>query len=310
MDRVLEVYDGNMAVATIDVMKRRYNLAEREMMDLYANGAISTITPSEMTPKDIESIYRHYRNKPGVNGKMSLESVRKDMVNLNRLCLFDGNRCFEEFRVKYPACRMSSGRDRLPVFTTAEMNRIFNTDISKITNDGLMRSYGMLALYFGAGVRSVELRNALVDNIFTTDRGTFIHLDVVKGIGSYGKPRDAMVLPKMIPMLNAYLGWRKRYLDDNGFDSPYYLFVQNKDTMASDQLIKKIRPYAEKDLYMEYDGRKCRRSYGQYMKDCGVPIEAISVLMGHSSTKITEGYYARMPSAMAMESAMGAMRGL
>jgi hypothetical protein len=47
----------------------------------------------------------------------------------------------------------------------------------------------------------------------------------------------------------------------------------------------------------------CRRSYGQTAKDLGLSIEDVSVLLGHSSTKTTEEYYARVRSDGVIERA-------
>ncbi|MBR2347525.1 MAG: site-specific integrase, partial [Candidatus Methanomethylophilaceae archaeon] len=68
----------------------------------------------------------------------------------------------------------------------------------------------------------------------------------------------------------------------------------------SDNTLRLLRQKAENDLDIRYDGRKCRRSYGQYLKDHGVDIECISSLMGHNNTDTTEDYYARISPDMAI----------
>jgi len=310
VDRVMRAYECNMAKPTLDVMRRRYNVMEGEILDLYGMGRISTLCPQDMTAEDIESIFTFMRSKDGINGSIKPSSLRKDMVNLRRLCMFDGNRCVDEFKVRFPGCRLTDSQERLPVFSKDQVLRIFAKDLRSIQDESLIRSYGLLALYFGAGLRTVELRNALAGNISIGEKGAFIHLDVVKGKGSYGKPRDAMILPQMVPMLRMYLDWRSEYLEEEGIDSEFYFFSTCDGSMATDSSIRSIRKYAEQDLGIGFDGRKCRRSYGQFMKDQGVSIEAISVLMGHSTTETTEGYYARMSSNMAMDDALHALKGI
>lgn len=49
----------------------------------------------------------------------------------------------------------------------------------------------------------------------------------------------------------------------------------------------------EEDLNIKFDLRKCRRTFGQRYLDRGLDIESTSVLMGHASTKTTEGFYSR-----------------
>ncbi len=309
VDRVMRDYDGNMARPTLDVMSRRYKVLEKSVLNLYCKGKISTMAPAELTAKDLESIYWHLKARKGQNGEVTTSSMKKDMTNLNRLCLYEGNGCYQEFRMRFPSCRLTEYHERLSVFTEAEINRIFNVEPSTITEGHLIRSYGMLAMYFGAGVRTVELRNIKVANIRTTPRGVFVHLDVVKGIGTYGKPRDALILPQMVPMMNRYLQWRAEQIRRSGIHNPYYVFAYGKSGMASDNLVRQIRQYAAKDLHIEYDGRKCRRTYGQFLKDRGTSIEAVSVLLGHNKTKTTEDYYARMSPSMALDDAIGALGG-
>lgn len=63
--------------------------------------------------------------------------------------------------------------------------------------------------------------------------------------------------------------------------------------MLTDKNICQIRNIVEMDTGLIFDSRKCRRSYVQYLKNCGVNIEAISRNIGHSTTKT---YYARIES--------------
>ena len=49
----------------------------------------------------------------------------------------------------------------------------------------------------------------------------------------------------------------------------------------------------------------CRATYGQLMLDEGIPLEVVSVLLGHSRSETTEGYYARVRNCVAVEDALG-----
>jgi hypothetical protein len=52
-----------------------------------------------------------------------------------------------------------------------------------------------------------------------------------------------------------------------------------------------------------FDLRACRRTFGQTAVDKKVPIEAVSRMLGHSSTSITEKYYCRMTEESAINEA-------
>ena len=59
-----------------------------------------------------------------------------------------------------------------------------------------------------------------------------------------------------------------------------------------------------KDAHVEkMDLHKCRRTYGQMLLDEGAGIEEVSVLMGHSTTAMTEKYYCRRRQQQASDSA-------
>ncbi|MCL2032937.1 MAG: site-specific integrase [Methanomassiliicoccaceae archaeon] len=60
---------------------------------------------------------------------------------------------------------------------------------------------------------------------------------------------------------------------------------------------RKIKSKIEVKIGEKFELRDCRRGFGQNYLDKGLNIEAVSVLMGHSSTKTTEGYYCRKSQA-------------
>ena len=61
----------------------------------------------------------------------------------------------------------------------------------------------------------------------------------------------------------------------------------------------------EEESGVKFDLRKCRRTFGQSYLDADLDIESVSVLMGHLSTKTTEGYYCRKRNDVAIKAAQG-----
>ena len=59
----------------------------------------------------------------------------------------------------------------------------------------------------------------------------------------------------------------------------------------------------EDDLDVKFDLRMCHRTFGQRYLDSDVDIESVSVLMGHASTKTTEGFYSRKRLNAAIDNA-------
>ena len=148
----------------------------------------------------------------------------------------------------------------------------------------------------GAPVTSVDTRSTIrlanVEDVDTT-MWTFdiIH---VKGEGTYGLPRTVPLHPDVREILSLYLILRKKWLVDNNLNS-HALFPSKNgaDGYLSGNAIRNIKATVEDDLDVKFDLRTCRRTFGQRYLDSDVDIESVSVLMGHASTKTTEGFYSR-----------------
>ncbi len=75
------------------------------------------------------------------------------------------------------------------------------------------------------------------------------------------------------------------------------------DGYLSGNAIRSIKATVEDDLDVKFDLRMCRRTFGQRYLDSDVDIESVSVLMGHASTKTTEGFYSRKRLNKAIDNA-------
>lgn len=75
------------------------------------------------------------------------------------------------------------------------------------------------------------------------------------------------------------------------------------DGYLSGNAIRSIKAKVEDDLDVKFDLRMCRRTFGQRYLDSDVDIESVSVLMGHASTKTTEGFYSRKRLNKAIDNA-------
>ena len=96
----------------------------------------------------------------------------------------------------------------------------------------------------------------------------------------------------------------KKWLVDNNLNS-HALFPSkdSADGYLSGNAIRSIKATVEDDLDVKFDLRMCRRTFGQRYMDSDVDIESVSVLMGHASTKTTEGFYSRKRLNKAIDNA-------
>lgn len=295
VNQVIRAYTGVFSDATMEVMNRRYNRMEREFTDLWKAGKVSTTNPKLFTVDDVKEYHIFLKNKVKPDGS-SLDnvSIDKDFIDLDKLCGYFGNLCVLQFRRQCPALRKRNRKKRLPTLSDEDISWIWTKSESVPSSDfRLLRAYALISLYVGAGLRTIEATHSKVSNITFTENGATIYLDVVKGGDSYGEERTVPFIPEFLPILRRYLAIRQSYLDSYSATSDYVFFSLDNFEILSEKTIRKIREIAEKDLDLEFDGRMCRRTYGQYLKDRGVSIENISVDMGHCTTKTTETYYAR-----------------
>ncbi len=176
---------------------------------------------------------------------------------------------------------------------------------SKVIDTGdftLVRAYALVMMSITTGTRNKEIRLANVEDVNTT-LWTFdiIH---VKGEATYGLPRTVPLHPDVRRILTLYLVLREKWLADNNLNS-HALFPSkdSSDGYLSGNSIRKIKTVVEKDLNIKFDLRMCRRTFGQRYLDNDLDIESVSVLMGHASTKTTEGFYSRKRLNKAVENA-------
>jgi len=280
------------AQSTIAVTARRFNRMERELTALFREGKIHSANPKTLSPGDVQVYYIFLKGKNITN-----ISIDHDLNDLNCLCRFFRNRCVEDFRFMFPASRSRNHHVRLSVFTLDQMAVI--RDRAAAVPDGdfsRLRAYALVALSLGGGLRTVEIQYSKSSNLSLEGDSPAILLDHVKGQDSYGRERYAALIQQFVPPLVRYLAAREAYLLDHRLVSPYLFFSLSSGELLTDKTLRQIRGLVEEEVEFSFTGRMCRRSYGQYLKDSHVPIEEVSRNMGHSTTKTTEIYYARIAS--------------
>lgn len=305
VNEVLPLYEDARSKRTVEVMKRRFNRMERELSELKSRSLIKTTNPKTLTPNDIEVYYEFLKTKKGIDGKnIDIESIKKDFIELDKLCKFYGNNCVDVFRVRHPMLTKGRSKKRLPCMSEDELQKIVLA-AETIPNDNfsMIRAFALVGLYIGAGLRTIEVQHALESNLaIKSNEEAEIFLEIVKGIETYGQERTAIILPMFVPMIVRYMMSRLDYLNENFQYTDYVFFSMDDFEKLSDKTIRQIRNKVEAYIGIKFDGRKCRRTYGQYLSDHEVEIEDISVVMGHNSTKTTERYYARKKSDKAIKS--------
>jgi len=157
-----------------------------------------------------------------------------------------------------------------------------------------------LSIYCGA--RTKEIRFADVEDL-DIDSWEFT-IKHPNGEGSYGISRIVPIPPAVRSVFSLYIAMRKEWVSSNGKNiCALFPSDESEDGYLSGNTMRAVKTIVEKDTGLKFDFRKCRRSFGQAYVDMDLDIESVSVLMGHSSTKTTEKFYARRRNDTAIEKA-------
>ena len=288
---------------TLEISRRRFRIMDRLVHEEYERGTISTYNPKHLTANDCLQIYNVLRAKdPETQKERQFVTVDKYINDLNNLCKSLDNHCIATMHTRYPNTRKKQVHTRLGYLESDVMELVAETAAGVSDDDfSRLRAYSLVAVYFGAGPRTLEVQHAKAKNVNLEYAVPYIYLDVVKGGETYGESRETPIIQMFLPVIKRYLAAREKYLKEKDLHSEYLFFRLVDGTMLTDKSVRKIRTEVNKDLGISFSGRDCRRSFAQYLKDLGIPIEAISKCMGHSSTKTTERYYARIRSTDALD---------
>lgn len=299
LDSVKEFY----APITWKGLQRRYRRINHDLIDLQRDSDLSSTSPNRMTSDDIR-IYLSWRRSLGYSNKEYAHEVNA----LTILFDFVGNPAVRQCMSRYPLTRPVGTDPRHGSLSKADRCRLIAGMDSYSDSDdfSMVRSYAVVAFLLGAGLRSKELRLLNLDDLDTESWIlTVVH---VKGEDSYGHSRIVLIAPEFHPIIENYLRLRSsNVIDSKAMFAPV---VTNETGYLSSNSILRILSICEKDCGVSCDTRTFRRSYGQDLLDRGIDsIESVSVLMGHSSTRTTERYYARRKNDSAIIAARAVYSG-
>jgi integrase/recombinase XerD len=220
-----------------------------------------------------------------------------DMVHevnaLRNLLLFAGNNAVDVCMNHNPGLKPRNKPSRKASMDEETYRRILARSSQIDPSDyPMVRAYTLVLLCLNAGTRNKEIRLAEVDDLDTEN--WVLHIEHVKGEDSYGQSRDVPIPPEIRQLVRIFLLGRKKTMVDKNCDS-HALFPSNcsSDGFCSGNTLRRYKDMVERDLGIKFDLRQCRRTFGQRYLDRDLDIESVSVLMGHSTTRMTETFYSR-----------------
>ncbi len=283
-ESVIREYTGIWNGATYDVNVRALRRVSSTVTYLHSHGKISHLDPHDIDIHDVKAFVIHLKN----DRKLSPASIDKELSFFQKVLLSCENDSVRFAREKWPYLVPKASKGRGSVLLQDQIDSIIDEVSSMEVQDRSEAMPSIVALATGA--RTNEFRNMKVDDIDLSSRIAVIM--VPKGMVSYGQKRKVPIRPEFFSLIS----------DWNSFIGSGYL-CPNMMTggMLSINALEEDRRHLCDRVGFYFDYRMCRSTYGQMMRDEGIPIDVVSVLLGHSSSRTTENYYARVRNVSALE---------
>lgn len=287
VDRFMALYSGVYAPSTHAERYRRYRRLNQAVLECKALGVISTEDPSLMTPEDIISLSVHIREQ---NPELLPSSFAHDMSALACLCLYFNNDCVRVARVRCPLAFPSKSSPRKGSLSAEFVSSFIGKAAFRISDPNLFRSYMVSIVALATGGRTIEIQNLKIRDV-DLQSGTVL-FRVVKGSGQYGFVRRVPILPECMHLIERYLA---------STDACCFLFENHiTGNRLSTNSLRRMKAVVSEDSGMYFDYRICRRTYAQRLLDLGVPVDSVSVILGHATSRTTEREYARVTNEAAI----------
>ena len=286
---------GAIKESTYKDLERKLKLIAKDIQYLHDQGRISSANPAKMTAEDVLQIVGCWRDGETRDEDLSEVYIRRLLEKLEKILVYSDNNAVQKFKLKYPSLFPSSSTTLRPSLQSRDVEAILSAAACVDIDDWpRMMAYGLVVTSICASCRALELR-ALKAYDVHLDRG-LIHIEVVKGLGDYGMPRDTSVIPDGIPFLQKYLKARERWLQAMSIETDLMFPVtgdpnadHNGMEMSENRMIT-YKNIVVQDLGIQLNIQKCRRTYAQISLDRGVPDAYVAANMGHTEATLHKHY--------------------
>ena len=291
VENYLAATKDNFTGSTYDEKRRKLFQFSDIFYALYRDGKIKSCAAKNLTAEDIET-YVSFRRSKGIKDS----TICKDLGFIGDLMDYVKN---SEMRV-YKAI---AGR-RKPKSYNGKLDPLPDETIEKVyalarETDSWAVLEGCVAIILGcaAGCRPQESKLLELSALHHLEPEPYIHITHVKGENKWGRPRDAPLNDGVSDIIEKYLRMRSRKLERLGRTSnAVFPPLTGKKEFVSQQSMSRFKMTVANILGEDFVLKDGRRSYGQRMLDRDIPIEFVSICMGHDSVETTQKYYANYRS--------------
>jgi site-specific recombinase XerD len=291
VENYLAATKGNFAESTYKEKRRKLLQYSDIMYALYRDGRIKSCAAKNLTADDIET-YVTFRRSQGIKDS----TICKDLGFLGDLLDYVKNSEMHVYKAVAGRKKPKSYNGKLDPLPDEIIERVYA--LARETENWAVLE-GCVAVILGcaAGCRPQESKLLELSALHHLDPEPHIHITHVKGENKWGRPRDAPLNDGVSDIIEKYLTMRQAKLDRLGRTSNAVFppLTGNKE-FVSQQSMSRFKMTVARVLGEDFVLKDGRRSYGQRMLDRGVPIEFVSICMGHDSVETTQKYYANYRS--------------
>ncbi len=258
--------------------------------ELKAQGRVSSSNPKKMTEKDVKEFLYYIQQL-----NLHINTQAKYSQYLQSFLTFCENPCMSRLKLRKELPRARHDQE-IRVLSEEEIERLLNIADQLPGWKGTVMSFAV-RFYFYTGLRAGELRTAhLVD--IDTFKWTF-YVRHPKGEKTWGSKATIPIIPHLRPYVVEYLEKREKRLQERGIEKcdallPNLNLKKDRGQFYIAQTFLKMRYELIEASGVNFDFRVLRRCCGQFLRDRDVPIDAVSKILRHQTTRTTELYYARI----------------
>ena len=150
--------------------------------------------------------------------RISESTISKDLSQLNQLFLWVGNHEIETFRAFGGVYRPHAYTGRKRPMSNDVIDRVY--ELARETDRwDVLRGCMTVILCCSCGLRPQEARQLYADDIVLMGDRSVVHVEHVKGEGTWGEPRNVLIMDGVEDIFRKYLGMRAEVLREHGIES-------------------------------------------------------------------------------------------
>jgi len=211
---------------------------------------------------------------------------------VNGLLKYLGNSVLDSMKKTNPQVFPMVDTERKGSLKEDDLAKVLRATESRGDWTGECRRF-VFGMYAYTGLRASELIKAIRHDLDTTS--WTIRVSHPKGERSYGKPRIVPIPEPLRPIVQRFLNKRETYLAKMGMlETEPLVFPKGKpNEFLNYGSLNNWKIALRKLSGVMFTVHSLRRTYGQNLLNRGVPIETVSLMLGHNSTLTTEKHYCR-----------------